>query len=446
MDPRDNDRWPRELARFFVLGFALAAALIIGVTNVLHGQWLRGQRRAAFAGAPESALDLSKPSAESARAAGYFWLLDCTDLGAALRLLQDRTLFSSVFPGYEATLSDAAFWKRYFSLVFDSQIVSPLLIGARQAHVMTSWGGALELMRVHGADVVLYGSSEMFHAVIPSRLQAALGGNQRVLNLGCGSMLTDTVTRTADAAAASGQRSRLAVWGYSLWNAYHPPKYEAVKARLDHSYRRWAGDALSDEESIRDRITPRWDVIVRLSLQEVWYRRKGAWRPANTIPAGLLPGSPEFASAAAALTSTESEFEGITPAACDTSQATLELDAALASILRSSDRVLIYIPPTTPVMRRAAPPCYEAAVKKMLLSRRGPRVEVRTDDWRQFGLDYPDYAKPGLRPGSWWIDTNHVNLAGAEKVTARIARWAAAHPGMPAARSHMMFGAASAQK
>jgi hypothetical protein len=62
-----------------------------------------------------------------------------------------------------------------------------------------SWRGSFDLFERHGADVILFGSSESYRSLIPAVLAESLGGGtERIKVLSCQTpgMLVDTVETT----------------------------------------------------------------------------------------------------------------------------------------------------------------------------------------------------------------------------------------------------------
>jgi hypothetical protein len=417
----------RPLASSLVAGFLVGAAVLGWADWRLESRWLEVRRRDSFGSLERAALDFAVRTPSDARTRRLFWLIDADNLGAALPLLENPELFASVFPGYGAARTDAALWDRYFTLPFDSRVFSSALSARSQPQVMTSWTGALALHAAYGADALLFGSSEVFTGLAPALLSRALAtpasAEPKVLSLAVGNMSPEAVALAAGAAADTGRRARLAVWGYSLWNAYPSAHSESLRPDLMRSWNARNGRTL--RERLREAAPVSWDDLMPLSLQLVWDAKHASTHGDVTFS---LPASGDAATIerdAAALTPRVSEFEGITEAACGLDGAARELDAALAQLLRAADKVLLYVPPTTPLERASVPPCFEPAVRRLLESRAGARVAVRMEDWRSYGLSYRDYLKPSNRDGRAWIDPNHVNAGGTLKVSALVGRWAA---------------------
>lgn len=416
---------PRDRSRLFLLGFAAGALLGLAAARALAGAEAASQRLASFGPGLAPRLSARVLTADAAKRAGLFWLLDCNNNGAALDLRADAALLAEIFPGQEGLASDDAFWSRYFRLAFNSVIVGPGLTSAAQAQVMTSWTGALELFARRGADVVFLGSSETFHAIIPALLQRGLGEPPlRVLSLGVANMPPRVVALTAGTAAASGRKARLAIWGYSAWNAYRRrPDQAAVEKPIDDAFAAWRAPEAAPTAWRLPR--PDWKSVIPFNLQEFWDRKKGLLHPSFTMPATALTDDAVLKDWVAGISESEPAFDGVAERDCDLTAAAAEYDAALGELLKASGRVLVYLTPTTPLQTGGLPACYLPAVRRMLVSRAGPRVAVHVEGWKDYGLDYRDYLKPSNRRGSVWIDINHVNYGGAVKVTGHLARWSA---------------------
>jgi hypothetical protein len=107
---------------------------------------------------------------------------------------------------------------------------------------------------------------------------------------------------------------------------------------------------------------------------------------------------------------------------CDLTQASKDLDKALAALQKAARNILIIIAPTTPLQTGYAPKCFLPAVQAMLMSKAGPHIKVHAGDWKTFGLNYTHYVHslPGKRKNAY-INVNHTNYVGARVVTKRVA-------------------------
>ncbi len=431
------DRWHRS----FLAGFAACA---IGLHAASRG--LRRLQESVILqdvaiGKGMASIAARHPGA--ARARHLFWAFRRgRDVGVALRVLETRELFEDLFPGYGEARSDAALWERYFSAEIAGQALYSPTLSLRDLDfiVITSWLGSLELFRRYGADVALIGNSEVL-AGIDGRLLAEASGtpNLKVLHIGHAGMMPATARREAAVMGTSGRRTRVVVWGYSLWNSYVGEHAAEVIRHADGALNRaapppaarawrrvfprgfdWGDWILQDRASVLKPLRNRRGPMV--GRVGGWEVRQRAGQAGFTFPLSALSRPRVLEDMAALARPRYHGLAGMTPADCRLDGASRDLDAALAELLKLSDRVVLYLTPTTPLLGRAAPSCLRPAVVDMLRSKAGPRVLVETADWSGYGLGYEDFVFPNPKGGWANLDVNHVNFSGSLKVTAAIAR------------------------
>ena len=444
----------RALIAGFLAGTAGLTFAVNETMSRLQPEAVRAARIPPRTPLDPALFDASVERAEDAKARGLFWLSNEPGVGAAVRLLDAPAVFDEAFPGYEAARDDRALWSRYFRQTFDLALRSARLSSLGDTMMLNaSWVGNFELFKHHGADLLVFGASELFMNASPGLLRDGLVGPEnrdyRILFCGTGSMMPETVRRSAEAMGPSGRKAAAAVWGYSLWNAYKFPfvmgrqrekwtrlelwtleqRYGAAIGGAAHAALHFGWDAFLDLRA-RDALWKRFIVRPSASVSQ------GA--PAARRVAGLdvLPGSedtgwlfPEsvrhdeskLAALAAATTPYYYGFIGVGEKDCDMTAASAELDETLAALHKVAERVVLVIPPTTPLLTDAAPPCFAPAVRAMLASKAGPRVAVVLDDWKDYGLGYADFVWPTAKPGYVQFNFNHVNFAGTRKLTARLA-------------------------
>ncbi|MBI3288270.1 MAG: hypothetical protein HYZ74_01990 [Elusimicrobia bacterium] len=405
--------------RLFLAGFVAAAAASVLACGYVERR--RAARRAALIseGLPSEYFDSRRLRDDDGE---LFAIRDDRGVRGWLRLLAHRELFDSVFPGYEEALTDRAFWRLYAALFSDSSVVSPLVSGQADATVITSWAGNMELFRRYGADVLLLGSSEMYHALAPALLRDGMKSvGRKVLSVGIANMSPAAVAFTAREMKNGGRRAHIAVWGYSLWNAAHGKGYAEAETFVRRSAARrsqvFSRSGASGRWKARRGLS--WDRFI-FNIERDWPTDDGGKRVFLLNEADIADES-AFAAAIGRLAPFDMRLSGSGDRACDMDAAGAELDAALAEILAVSDKVVLYLVPTTPLQIRSAPACYAPSVRRMLRARAGPRVMVMDADWRAYGLGYRDFLKRNARRGVWWIDTAHPNIAGARKINAVVA-------------------------
>ncbi len=383
---------------------------------------------------------------EDARRRRLFWTQFSQGTGLAIRLLDDPELFESVFPGYRRARGDRELWRDYF-LDFEQSTFSPVLMRTtgRLAMINTSWLGSLALYKKYGADIVLLGNSETFQNIPSGLLRDMLEKGRdeasrslRVLSCGRSYMMPRTAALSAEAMAESGRAAKLVIWGYSRWNAGNADGDDPTDASALAAYlksRRVGRRFLAGFDWPFEAV-PTWDKLVPLGVQNVWNQKQAVARDRLSLMPDALARDPAAVDAfAARLASARAPSRGGSGKVCGIAEASADLDKALAAILRAADKALVFVPPTTDLV---VPPC-AAEIDAMLRSKAGPRVMVVTDDWRSYGLRYHDYVWPSETPGISRLDGNHVNYAGAKKVTARIAEWANRAQGDSAARSPRLY-------
>jgi hypothetical protein len=88
-----------------------------------------------------------------------------------------------------------------------------------------------------------------------------------------------------------------------------------------------------------------------------------------------------------------------------------------------TDKIIIYLTPTTPDYEALAPKCFKPALLKMLLAKRSETFVVLTKNWNDYGLNYEDFVDhtlKGLADSRVLINLNHPNFTGAHKITEKL--------------------------
>jgi hypothetical protein len=393
-----------------------------------RGAWnrLRLARGLHPAAAPARYVEPEVLTPEGAKLRRLFW---CPGVGA-LRVLENADLFDSLFPGYEAARGDAGLWRRYFTELFDQTVYSAALMKestARSLRISASSLGSMDLFRKYGADVLVFGISDSFIPVSAGLLRDGLNEtgvpalrDLKILQCARGHLTPPAVSWYAQGLNGRGKKVPLAMWGFSLVYAHRQPLEDMSRREVRTLYKSWRAEN-NIERFDRRFPHPSWDMLL------------GAKRPTDDLP---VPGGLLIPDAAAADPRALDAFLDKADASvysighdrndCDMSQLSRETDAALTDLLQIADKVLIYIPPSSPLDRRGAPSCILPNLTAMLESKAGPRVSVETGDWTAYGLNNGDYLYATPQKGVWTIDPLHANDAGSRKISRVLARRAAA--------------------
>lgn len=380
--------------------------------------------------------------AQGAKSRQRFWASTGTDeAGVPVDLIGRPELLARLYPGYDIA-RDGALWDLYFRADFSPDPFVPEL-GAG-VKVGTPWTGCFLLARRHGADVVVFGNSETYRAVVPGLLSDRLtaeGTAAKVLMCATNGLPLATVPEAvAEMRPMRGGKAKLAILGYSFWQAYARSadqkaflagkRYELVNHRI-RTGAVFASIGGVQSRSLAVAFPPlSWDsVFPSARAADPGARSPGA---GVEVPAAWAADASRLAGAELAGRAPFAMLDGATSADCGDPAAEAELDAALAALQLVAERVLVYLTPTTELHRRGAPACLEESARRLLRRRAGPRVTVMTGGWEDYGLDHRHFLWPAGRADRLRIDLNHVNQTGAELVTARLA--GAAGPLLGAAR------------
>lgn len=409
-----------RFSRALLIAFICAGGLVAVASDIAHRRAARSHLREIAGPISLKAFDPTLVAPSQAKRRGLFWIVYPSDFGAALRLRETPALFGEVFPGYEAIRNDDDFWRRYLSLDFDARIYAPSLSESASGAVMTSLGGSLEMFRRYGADIVYLGSSETYESLVPALLSRRLGG--RVLSCATSGVMQEQAGQIARVLASSGHRAKVAIWGFSSWSLYHAEGYADYARRFDASLAQQADS--TNTASLRRRLwlaAPKWSDFMAYSYQDEWDLRFGRFRLESTFADAEVSDDAELARRAAAIRPYYPGFQRSTEADCVLTGASEKIDKTIADLASTADRVLIFIPPATPLQSGAAPACYLPALRRLLRSKAGPRVTVEVGDWTAYGLGWRDFLRPSNIRGFSWLDEIHVNYGGAVKVTNRVA-------------------------
>ena len=244
---------------------------------------------------PAAWVDPSIRSPYEAKATHRFWAGAVSSPGQfALDPLGSPELFSKFFPGYPDSMrTDQALWRDYFSRDFDVKVMMDSLSGDSPFGTTAyySWAGCLDIFRRYGADVVIFGASDVAQAIPPDLLSQSLKtakirglSNPRVLNCTGAAGVIDSFESMAREMVKSADRVGRPSWiiyGYSGTSAYVDSVFydsAAISKELElRSYRR--NVALGDFSQWNHPVASFWswnDILplkkVRAIFPSCWFR------------------------------------------------------------------------------------------------------------------------------------------------------------------------------
>lgn len=389
-------------------------------------------------------------------------------LNFPIQVFENKILFDSAFPGYSFQQTSLPFWKTYFSEAFnDPNVWVPALLNAEKPfltpNLVGSWLGGIDILENLGADVITLGTSEVSTSIIPFEmsqlLRPSFAHQPKVLGMGGPGQIATIVDLSAQAIASTGKKVRLVIWGYSFWDAFMeggtrysatalksseyqakypqsnlayllPPAPPAVptqptlrfeselwKEKLADYFENFSWNDLfktSNEATIKNVPQLFWDEVTLPELSQVDQEEGFRVRMDFTRNEEALK---RIASKARA----QYPFlNGVRRTSCDMTEAKRIFEKTANQILKTTDHLLIYLPPVIPELLATLPDCYMGSLRKMLQTQASPKIKIITEDWSYFGLQYQDFVYPGLLAGYASMNINHTNYLGAQKVTARL--------------------------
>jgi hypothetical protein len=380
---------------------------------------------------PEAWTERSITSVERIKEKRLFWANQPNQSGGVgLRLLETPELFGSVYPGYPAAMArDTSLWNGYFRRAFGTEIFSEAMKDSAPSGVavVISSVGCIDIYERYGADLVIFGASEAYRGIIPSvlsKLVTAPGARaSRVLV--CASPTPDLVRMTAEAMARNSREGKTAwaIWGVSPWS--FRPRDPDVQAHWRSRVEEYLTASFTPIHAwLRFRLLlsqlATWDSVFEPSLQrylDTTQNRSEEGGVPLEIPEARRGDSAYIGSAVSRRHWSFPYLKHVAAEECGFSEGRRELDGTLDALLGLSDRVLLFVPPTTPLQASETPKCFQESARAIVASKAASRVVTKVGDWRVYGLDFADYVDSRGR-----IDVNHVNYAGAEKITAKLAR------------------------
>ncbi len=413
-----------------------------------------------FEKAKELASDLIKPVAtpKEAKKAGFFWLSGADGVGVGLDLLNNPDYVNSLFPGYGPILiQDKKLWSDYFQSEFDpaSFISANPQISELGFRVSYSWTGCLDIYEKYGADIIVFGSSEVYKSVIAEQLANNLSpffyATPKVLFCGTYGMTTETVRMTAqELTRLSTNKPKMIIWGYSFWQSYKRSTllstYQKEKNRVfkEHTTR-WQNK--NEDGIIHQRFSIKkdfkiasifpeinWDDIFSFSFAKVIAKR--AEEKIKLQPKFDQEGI-EISSEIINMTDHNltnylqnnlkpyyAILNGVSEEDCLQNDAQTDLILTIDGLKKLSPNVYIYVPPTTMHHKKTVPECYIPnlfeIIKKTSKEKEIYFLDAGTEE---FGLSDRDFISPLLNTSTYYFDINHTNFSGAQKITRIVSDW-----------------------
>ncbi len=394
-----------------------------------------------------------KDSAKEAKSAGLFWMANADGKGAAIDLLGHAPLIGSLYPGYgQALVSDKLLWRNYFESEFGpaSFLNSKPEFSRLGFRVSYSWTGCLDIYEKYGADVLVFGSSEVYESLIPEQfaneLAPLFSSSPKVLFCLTPAMTMETVRMTTEEMVRlPGGKPKIIVWGYSFWQSYmRSTKLAAYQKEQNREFaeyverKRVRGESGWYSAHVRQIVRskganffPRinWDDVLSFSFAKARGIRA---QQENTDQEGIELARAVFEQDDAQLSTYLNAnlkpyydiTRGILEEDCSLEGAAHELYRTISSLKKLSPNVYLYLAPTTMHHRRTVPPCFLPNVKAMLeqvSSQAGIHLLDQTTE--EFGLTDRDFIYPTLNPDKFYFDINHANYFGGQKITKKIGSW-----------------------
>ena len=436
----------------FLVGFIFSVAVAL---VLFHSEFSQPARE----GVPETiSAAWTVPGVVSpsmARVEHLFWAGRLSSPGqVAVDPLGFPELFSRFFPGYPDSMRrDRALWRDYFSRDFDIKIASEALSTGSTYGVTVyySWTGCMDVFRRYGADIVVFGASEVGQSLPPDMLSRLLAEKNpssprepRVLMCLTSASVPEAVAEMSAEmlrSVPSVGHPQWVIYGYEAMSAYvgsvfYESTVQSKSAMID-AYRR--NRALGPLAAWNHRVVFPWtwnDVIrlrkvsAHLPFPLAVMRRDraagfGRW---SILPEAI---SPDYLKDQGRLRLHLSAYPFQNPLlvgnglnACEwITEASIRLKRALDAARALAPHVLLYLSPSTGDDLASAPPCYPGAVQKMISSQSGDGVVTKAGDAGEYGLDYSDFVFSATEDedGPLWIDSVHPNIRGARKITRTIA-------------------------
>jgi len=404
----------------------------------------------------DSAILVNTKTAKEAKEMRLFWAANAEGNGVGVDILKHSKEFGELFPGYGDELrNDKEFWLEYFEHEFEP---TSYLGGAQEFSnlgfmVAYSWTGCFKIYEKYGADVIVFGSSEVYKTVPPKQLaeglKTAFSRVPKTLYCVTSAMPVEAVLKSAqELLKLSKERPSAIIWGYSFWLANTDSKklseYKTIK-KLE--FERYANKKNLNQSptwvmrvrntlvsGLKDYFPPiNWDSIVATSFS----RMRGLLIASkNTDQEGMEIAKEKLSMSDSNLDKYLNEnlppyyalSVGATHEACSMDRAKVELHAVLQQLKLLTSNIFIYVPPTSSHHRRTVPSCFFPTLDNMLKEEANiSRVEFLDRDISDYSLSNRDFIHPMPSVGRYYFDINHANYNGAKKTTEVLTEWMLSH-------------------
>jgi hypothetical protein len=358
---------------------------------------------------------------------------------------------------------DQALWDRYFThpMLPKSFLLKLAEYSSLELKVTFSWLGCLDIFRTYGADILVLGSSEVFHGIIPDQLakqvKIPLIPNPRILQCTGSVMPVPIVAEFLELLTSMPQNSpKIVLWGYSFWQAYSKSPFLTSTMREQmkeiSEYRRGhLKDGSQVENSIFNKVKIvlnakgsdyfpilSWDQVSPLNLAKLIERGRitkgGTMRLLDKpqvsgtgsleIPDSYLRDPAEVAKIVDDLAVPGcTVIENTKVEDCQANEAAHDLEKVLRITKQYQIETFIYLTPVTKVQMKSGASCFRSVARETLIGARSNLVNTLVDEMHDYGLTSVDYMKKLPGTNVWRFDENHVSLSGAKKITSHLARW-----------------------
>lgn len=379
---------------------------------------------------------LNAPNADGGVSREFRALLNFTTSEVGLRVLENPDAFDSVFPGYSELRSNDALWRGYFRETMVSGMTwAPALNRNPKLPIMAS-GSYLGNLRIYlkaGAEILSFGTSQAYHALVPAQVSEAAsapgpGGRKRFLSLAMPGGTLSEVSGVIRFVSTRKHRVEWALLGFSpSWAVLnrHPTREAGVRPEVAllrgrQGLRKLFDDALA----FRPPVIP-WSQVFR------WHRplisapapvtneqgvREHLKRHFISFPKGRHEEPGWLDARVTELMGTN--VKRVSATVCDLYEHSRALDRVLSELKTVAENVLLYIPPTHPLLYRGMPECLLPRIRQLLESKVDDRVRVFLGD---AGVRSEDFVFPFTEARDQ-LNLLHVNFQGASKVSAELAR------------------------
>ncbi len=408
----------------------------------------------------DTAFLVQKESASKAKAVNLFWSSDADSNGFGVNLFSKASAFDAIFPGYGAELrNDKLFWQDYFKLGFEPQsfIDTESTFSLYGFQVAYSWPGCFKIYQKYGADILVFGSSEVYKSLAPGQvarnLASAFANPPKVLYCVTAAMPVEAVqTSIMELLRVSTHKPKLIIWGYSFWLAYTKSSkladYRKDKEQEFQHY--WQIQAGYPDGSAS--VLPKATVVEALyqlaGLKLVDYFPKISWD--DVLPAsldkfrGLLQARKN--TKAEGLEISDYEFalsdvnlriyldknllpyyalsSGVTNVDCSMVEAEAQIDQTVKNFKLLTSNIYIYVPPTSHHHRQTVPPCFLPKLNNVMRHvANKENIHFFDKDIEIFKLNDRDFISPLSGDKRFFFDINHTNFEGSKKVVDTLTPW-----------------------